>query len=268
MRLPSIHYRDLHTAAGQFLRRWATRCGTAGLNLLLPPRCVCCDADLLANPGKILLCQPCQSALAPVDWRGCPRCGAPVPSDQRIGSRCPFCHTSRLWFDTVVPLGSYHGGLSRVVLRMKGPSQSPLAVAMGQLLAHCRAPQLVDLRADLVVPVPMYWTRRLSRGTNSPDIIAEQLVGCLKGGRASGVLARCRNTLPQKGLPPQKRFHNVRGAFRVRRGYNLQGRRVLLVDDTLTTGATCSEAARVLKRAGAAMVAVAVVARATGADRK
>ena len=77
-----------------------------------------------------------------------------------------------------------------------------------------------------------------------------------------GVLVRCRNTKLQSSLPRSKRFLNMRGAFRVRRPDLVVGARVLLVDDTLTTGATCSEAAKMLKRAGAAMVAVAVVARA------
>jgi len=76
------------------------------------------------------------------------------------------------------------------------------------------------------------------------------------------VLVRCRNTLPQASLAPSRRFENVRGAFHVRRPGAVRGARVLLVDDVLTTGATCSEAAKMLKEAGAAMVAVAVVARA------
>ena len=75
-----------------------------------------------------------------------------------------------------------------------------------------------------------------------------------------------RNMIPQKGLRLRDRFRNVKGAFGVRRGYALAGARVLLVDDILTTGATCSAAAEVLKEAGAARVAVAVVARADHAE--
>ena len=78
------------------------------------------------------------------------------------------------------------------------------------------------------------------------------------------ILVRRRNTLPQASLAPSRRFENVRGAFRVRRPETVKGARVLLVDDVLTTGATCSEAANVLKQAGVAMVAVAVIARAEG----
>jgi ComF family protein len=125
---------------------------------------------------------------------------------------------------------------------------------------------LADLGGELIVPVPMFWARRLARGTNSPEIVADCLGRSLGVPVGRRVLCRCRNTMPQAGLLPRERFRNVRGAFRVRAGYHLDGRRVLLVDDILTTGATCSEAAKVLKQAGATLVAAVVVARAQGPD--
>jgi predicted amidophosphoribosyltransferase len=106
--------------------------------------------------------------------------------------------------------------------------------------------------------------RRLFRGTNSPEILAWRIAGQLGARVAPGMLFRSRNTLPQADLPPGKRFQNVRGAFGLRAGYDLRDRKVVLVDDVLTTGATCSEIAGVLKRAGAATVVAAVLARAEG----
>jgi ComF family protein len=110
----------------------------------------------------------------------------------------------------------------------------------------------------------MHWMRRLVRGINNPDVLADLLSRHLDAPLATAGLVRRRNTLPQKDLSPRERRLNVRGAFRVRKGYNVKGAHVLLVDDILTTGATASEAARVLKRAGAATVGVAVLARAEG----
>ena len=107
----------------------------------------------------------------------------------------------------------------------------------------------------------MFWTRRLRRGKNNPEILASCLAKHLGISMRRNALVRCRNTPPQAGLPPSQRFLNMRGAFRVRRPEFVKNPRVLLVDDVLTTGATCSEAAKVLKKAGAALVAVAVVAR-------
>jgi len=147
---------------------------------------------------------------------------------------------------------------------MKRRRSEPLSAAMGRLLAVRRARPLKDLDADLILPVPMYWARKLARGTNSPEVVARCLAQQMRIPVSCRTLRRYRNTLPQKDLPVGQRFRNVRGAFAVRRSYDLQGARVLLVDDILTTGATCSEAAGVLIKAGAAMVAAVVIARAQG----
>ena len=147
---------------------------------------------------------------------------------------------------------------------MKRPAHDALSVAIGRLLAQRRGECLVGVQADLVVPIPMYWGRRLGRGKNSPEALANCLAKSLKVPMRAAILVRRRNTLPQASLTPSRRFQNVRGAFQVRRPDAVTGARVLLVDDVLTTGATCSEAAKMLKQAGAAMVAVAVVARAQG----
>ncbi len=241
------------------------RVAAAGVDLLYPPRCACCDSELMGNHDELLLCTDCCRSLGPETRPCCPFCGAAGAVDGVPPERCWLCRKTRLKFDKVVPLGDYHvAELHDVVLRMKRPVHESLSAAMGRLLARRRRQQLAELRPDLIVPVPMYWTRRLDRGTNSPEILARELGRTLGIAVRRRVLWRCRNTLPQAGLPPGQRFQNVRGAFRVRSGRRLRGARVLLVDDILTTGATCSEAAKVLKKAGAAMVAVAVVARAQG----
>jgi predicted amidophosphoribosyltransferase len=107
----------------------------------------------------------------------------------------------------------------------------------------------------------------LRSGVNSPELLAECL-GKKLGIPVVRTLRRRRYTRPQKDVLPHERFRNVRGAFGLRlwHGKRLKDARVLLVDDILTTGATCSEAAKLLKQAGAAVVAVAVVARADGSN--
>jgi ComF family protein len=214
-----------------------------------------------------MLCSECIARLGPETWVGCRRCGGELPTEKLISDRCPRCEKSQLWFDTVIVLGNYHAGLKDVVVRMKRPAHETLAVATGRLLAHRRQRELADLDVDFVVPIPMHWTRWLARGVNSPELVGSCLSRQLRVPMRRRVLARRRNTAPQKDLQPAERFRNLEGAFRVRRGVNLRDARVLLVDDILTTGATCSEAAKMLRQAGAAMVAVAVVARAQGARR-
>jgi len=237
-----------------------------GLNLLFPPRCAYCRIDIAEPEDHGPICAEYCRRLVPEKWIGCRHCGGAIFGDGESREHCSLCKHPPLLFDTVVTIGGYKDNLRDAILRMKHPQQENLSLAMGRLLGQKRFSELDELEAEMIVPIPMYWTRRLRRGTNSAELLAR----CL--GRKLGLpvrrrlLVRCKNTTPQSELSAKKRFSNMRGAFRVRRPQQLKGARVLLVDDVLTTGATCSEAAVVLKKAGAAMVAVAVVARAQGKE--
>jgi ComF family protein len=236
-------------------------------NLLLPPHCIGCGVELdaaIATHRDVLLCSECLPRLAPETWHGCGRCGGAVLDAGFVPTQCPLCRKTPLKFDAVVVLGGYHAGLRGIVLRMKRPTQTALTAGMGQLLCRRRLTQLTEHSADAIVPIPMHWRRRFRRGTNSPDILAQCLSRSLGIPIRHRLLVRQLNTLPQAELPPSKRIENMRGAFRVRRPKSIEGARLWLVDDILTTGATCSEAAKTLKQAGAAWVGVAVLARAQG----
>jgi ComF family protein len=237
--------------------------GRGLLNLALPPRCLRCDSDV--PPGsEIFLCQPCVQAVAP-ELGPCCRCGALLPEVHFSADECPACKDFSLKFNFVCPLGMYKGALRDLVLKTKRLSAEALSLTIGRLLAQRLNEKLAAFRPDAVIPIPMHWTKRFFRGINSPEILAECL-GRKLGAPVVRSLVRCRYTRPQKEIPPRERFRNVRGAFRLRRkdAKRWQDARLLLVDDILTTGATCSEAARLLKHSGAAAVGVAVVARADG----
>jgi ComF family protein len=147
------------------------------------------------------------------------------------------------------------------LLRMKQSRGDLVSLAIGRLIWQRHSQRLVEMRPDVVVPIPMHWRRRWSHGTNSAAVLAEVLADNLKVPLASGLLRRLRHTPPQFSLPPSRRRANVRNAFALRSGYHLQQASVLLVDDILTTGATCSEAARALKRSRAARVMVTIAGR-------
>jgi predicted amidophosphoribosyltransferase len=161
-------------------------------------------------------------------------------------------------------LAQYAGLLRIAVLRLKQAKDPTLAMAFAHLLVDQCGERLAALAADVVVPMPMHWTRRVWRGVNNPDFLARTVAQRLHLPCAPHLLCMQRRTLPQTGLTRGRRLANVRGAFRAPPHSDLSGSRVLLVDDVMTTGATAGEAARTLRRAGVGMVAIAVLARAEG----
>ena len=112
--------------------------------------------------------------------------------------------------------------------------------------------------------MPIHWMRRVCRGANSPEIVARPLARRLQVPVTTRLLAVRRRVRKQGTLSPTERFSNIRGIFSVTTRYDIEGTNIVLVDDVMTTGATASEAARMLRAAGAAKVVVTVVARAVG----
>ncbi|TWU29449.1 DNA utilization protein GntX [Bythopirellula polymerisocia] len=174
---------------------------------------------------------------------------------------CPRCETDKLHFDNTFALGPYEGLLRDLVLRMKNERSEKLGRLFACLLEERWGEKLQSLPIDAVVPIPMTPLRRLIRGTNPPEVVARKIASSMGWLHLPHLLTRRRNSLPQHGLSRPGRFRNIRGGLSVPRGYHLEFPHILLVDDVLTTGATCSEAARTLKRRGASLVTVLVVGR-------
>ena len=235
----------------------------AGSELLFPPCCAFCDADFVPAAGEPHLCPSCLSRILRPLGSLCQRCAMQLP--EVAGEPvCSGCQQSRLRFDQVLPLGFYRDDLRQVVLQMKAWRGEPLAAAIGKLMVERLDPRPVDVTPDLVVPMPWHWQRHMSRGIDSPASLAWSMHLASDLPSPVSLLSYRRNIKKQGMLSSAERLRNVRGAFRVSTGYAIKGARILLVDDVLTTGATASEAARELKKEGAASVVVAVVARAIG----
>lgn len=235
-------------------------------NLLLPLRCANCDQELEAQHATGLICSQCRA-----EWIGpaaarCLRCAEPLAGGEHAG--CRACLERQPAFERAWTLGNYAGELRSATLRIKRSGAEPLAAAMAELFYLEAGDAIREWSPDAVLPVPMHWLRRWLRGTNSAETLASVLADRLGLPHVVGCMVRVRHTRAQSGLAPGERLRNVRGAFRLRKGVNLAGVRILLIDDILTTGATCGEIARVLARAGASATAVGVAARAADAGKR
>jgi ComF family protein len=175
---------------------------------------------------------------------------------------CQECKISNFLFQRVFALGAYRGKMRAAVLRTKYPEGRRLAVALGRRLAAAWHDEIKEYAPDRIVPIPMHWTRRLQRGTSGPEAIAQCLSKDFGIPFTDRCLARHRRTARQTELSQHQRLRNLQGAFHSRRRRVPPGSRILLVDDVLTTGTTCHEAAKTLLGAGVAEVGVAVLARA------
>jgi ComF family protein len=236
------------------------------VDLLYPPQCSWCKDDIPAADDDIALCDDCRILLAPPITPCCCRCSAAISYVPGMGEDCIHCRWRQYRFKRVVALANYRKELRKAIWDTKYTTGEVLAQAFAKLLLQRRMESLKELNADIVVPVSMHWLRRLRRGANGPEIMAAALARGLRLPLAAGALRRTKLTPRQSESTLKQRLVNQRGSFKVRGRKQIRGRRILLVDDVLTTGATCNAATKALLSAGAAAVVVAVIARAVGDD--
>lgn len=232
----------------------------ATLSLVYPPSCFLCDASLPLDATD-RFCPDCLDELTGDDMETCPRCAETIGPFSASPEGCPRCLPLSFHFERAYRLGLYQGRLRELLLRMKRRDGEGLAEVFASLWAETMAVKLRGLPVDCVIPVPLHWIRRWQRGFNQSEYLARALAARLGVARRSHWLGRRRHTPHQTDLPATARRRNVQGAFIASPRPELRHRTVLLVDDILTTGSTCSEAARALKQGGARSVVVAVVAR-------
>lgn len=235
--------------------RWLDRL----LHALLPACCLGCDRPLPARGSRLGLCGPCRSALRPLPRPACAACARPLPAAGLPATwLCAACRDEPPAFDRLLAAWPYEPPVDAVIQALKFGRLDYLGRHLAEVLAASLGTDLVP--CDLVVPVPLHWRRRLARGYNQAECIATPLAALL-GRPCSAALRRRRATAPQTSLGREPRRKNLRGAFLVPRPGQVRGRRILLVDDVATTGATLEAAARVLRAAGATAVTAVVAAR-------
>jgi ComF family protein len=232
------------------------------LDFAIPPYCPLCR-DVLAQPAgtAVCYCLACSQRLAEQTGDRCQRCSAVVGPWSSTRQGCVHCRGRTLRFRSAVCLGMYSEDLRRALLSAKWSFSSVQIQSLARLLAQRCEPQLRALQVDRIIPIPQHWRQRLWRHFNPAWLVAEQLAGVLKVPCDIHILRKSRRTRPQKRVSVTQRFENQKRSYSIRDAAVIRGERILIVDDVLTTGATCSEVAAVLLQAGAIECHVAVIAR-------
>ncbi len=213
------------------------------------------------------LCLSCLRESAPEIADVCERCGAPVGPFLDTSLGCVHCRFTPFHFEKAICLGVYRDVLKETCLRMKHSGTEPLARALAECFWQQKREPLERVDAERIVSVPQHWTRRFRPGHNASETIACHLARRLRVPVDVRQVRKSRRTLEQKTLPRTRRLSNLRDAFQIRHPKTIQGRRILLVDDVLTTGTTANRISRLLKKAGAKSVTVAALARGLGDAR-
>ena len=215
---------------------------------LLPGSCLLCGAD----SANQLLCTECSNDLPPLPEKCCPQC-----SEQTThGERCGACLKDPPAFEQTIACFRYEFPVDRIIHAFKYGHQLAVANWAAQNITR----QLSNNTYDLLIPMPLHPDRLRQRGFNQSAEIARRIAHQTAQSLDIESLTRCRATPPQAELPMKERTRNVRGAFEC--NSDLSGKRVLLIDDVMTTGATLREASRVIKLHGALHIDVAIIARA------
>ena len=232
----------------------------ATLDLVLPPHCVCCDA-LVSRPGQF--CADCFRQTAFITEPYCLRCGVPFSSAAQAGLHrlCPSCETDPPRFGQARAALRYDVQGRRLILPFKHADRPEVAAVLAPHMARAGAALL--RRAELLVPVPLHRLRLFRRRYNQAALLAQALGRISRVPAALDALVRRRATPSLGEKSAEERAATVRDAFALRPSWTAQvgGRRVLLIDDVMTSGATANACADTLLAAGATGVDVLVAAR-------
>lgn len=233
------------------------------LGVVYPPRCVACAGSASDGYGQVL-CSRCSQRVQLVRSPCCPNCGRPYPLETE-DHLCWACQEAKPAFERARAWASYSNqeeenplrdAISLFKYQRRVSLAKPFATFMTEVSKANR------LECDLILPVPLHPDRLRWRGFNQSLLLARHIGKALQIGVDAFSLVRERNTQPQVELSAIERQRNVREAFRLTRRSGIVDRRVLLVDDVYTSGATVRECAMVLKEGGAKEIHVLTLARA------
>ena len=228
------------------------------IRLILPPVCPICEA-VVDEPH--MLCPACFGKLNFITKPYCNKCGRPFEFDVKGDMTCAACLKNNPPYHVARSVFVYDDGSKKLILPFKHADRTDLTHLLSVFLLQNYKELITN--ADIIIPVPLYITRLLKRRYNQAALLAKRLAKETKTQYEPMVLYRKRSTASQGHMNAKKRAQNVKGAFAVRHADAIVGKKILLIDDVMTTGATACECSKVLLKAGAHQVDVLTVARVT-----
>jgi ComF family protein len=219
--------------------------------------CPVCQQEKSERQG---LGKNCFQKIALIEAPLCLKCGRPQRLNVSSEKFCNQCRAIRYYFTQARAVGLYDGLLREILAELKYRYRPELGEVLGKLLVEWVKLHRNFHDVNLIVPIPLNIPKLKQRGYNQAELLGKPLQKYLGIRLGNDIMIREKITESQNILCKEKRFQNVKGAFRVVNAKRVTGAKVLLVDDILTTGATASEAARVLLRAGALEVKVLTTA--------
>jgi ComF family protein len=234
----------------------------AALNLVYPPVCQICGGER-AGAAQGYVCTRCLGCVRFVNAPFCERCGLPFDGEMSQPFQCSNCREMTLHFRSARSAVVADGLMLDVIHRYKYNRALWFEPFLAGLLISRAAPELAAERWDFIVPVPLYPVKQREREFNQAERLAARLGRAAKIPVNARLLRRVKPTVTQTTLTREQRAANVREAFAFCGGKKLNGEKIVLLDDVLTTGATTNACARALRKAGAGDICVWTAARAT-----
>ncbi|MCF6157879.1 MAG: ComF family protein [wastewater metagenome] len=232
----------------------------AFLDLFYPRSCLHCKRNL-NNSCEFYLCNDCKGQISYLDNTQCIRCGA-VPGPYTVLSTkgCSACKGKYLHFDTIVAVAYYEGVMRTLLHAFKYGRQRFLFMMLNDIILQNKKLYDIVPEIDIIVPVPLYWLKNFHRGFNQSELLSKGIQRHFLKPVSINNLYRIRNTSSQTQLSKTQRQVNIHDAFIVKHTKQLRGKKILLVDDVLTTGVTAAECSKKLKEAGVQSVHLLVLA--------
>jgi len=233
------------------------------LNLIYPKNCISCKTGIFDEQNRFFLCDDCFEEIAKNLSPFCLKCGVHLDERETEFGICRQCKKRKFYFDRAYSVCIFEGTIKELIHKFKYSNKTVLAKLFSEMIFDFAMNFHIPISDyDIMLPVPLHSVRLREREYNQCEILAKELQKFFSIAISRNDVMRIRNTKSQIELNKFARWQNIKGAFKLKNFEKFKDKNVLIIDDLMTTGATASELAGVLKDADAKKVSVLTLAKA------